>query len=158
MRKLLCALLLACALPLAQAADAPLVAEDPALEARVVALTEELRCLVCQNQSLADSHAELAVDLKNQIREKLRQGMSEREIIDYMVERYGDFVLYRPPVKTTTWLLWFGPLLLLAIGFTVLFVKLRQRKRALAEVPELSAEQHARAASLLSENAREDRS
>ena len=158
MRKLLCVFLLAIALPLAHAAEAPAVAEDPVLEARVVALTEELRCLVCQNQSLADSHAELAIDLKNQVREKLRQGMSEREILDYMVERYGDFVLYRPPVKSTTWLLWFGPVLLLGVGLTVLFVKLRQRKRVIAPVPVLSAEDHARAQSLLSETAEKDRS
>lgn len=140
------------------AGEAKPMAKDPVLEQRMIALSEDLRCLVCQNQNIADSHAELAVDLKNQIREKLRQGVSEREIIDYMVERYGDFVLYRPPVKTTTWLLWFGPVLLLALGLAVLFLKLRQRRRALAQVPALTAEQHARAASLLSDTAREDRS
>ena len=100
----------------AAAADAPDVAADPALEARVNALTAELRCLVCQNQSIADSHADLAVDLKNQVREQLRAGRSEREIIDYMTQRYGDFVLYRPPFKATTLLLWLGPALLLLIG------------------------------------------
>ncbi|MCA0240401.1 MAG: cytochrome c-type biogenesis protein CcmH [Proteobacteria bacterium] len=100
----------------AAAADAPDVAADPALEARVNALTAELRCLVCQNQSIADSHADLAVDLKNQVREQLKSGRSEREIIDYMTQRYGDFVLYRPPFKATTLLLWLGPALLLLIG------------------------------------------
>lgn len=159
MRKLLYVLLLFfIALPLAHAAEAPSVAADPVLEERVVALAAELRCLVCQNQSLEDSHAELAMDLKHQIREKLRQGESEREILDYMVERYGDFVLYRPPVKSTTWLLWFGPVLLLVLGFVVLFMKLRQRRSAIAKKPVLSAAEHARAASLLSETAERDRS
>src|SRR3954466_431322 len=91
----------------AWAAEAAPAAADPELEKRVNAISEELRCLVCQNQTLADSHAELAIDLKNQVREKVKQGMSERDIVDYMVERYGDFVLYRPPLKATTVLLWF---------------------------------------------------
>ena len=94
------------------------------LERRVAALSKDLRCLVCQNQSLIDSQAELAIDLKNQVREKLAAGMSEQEVIDFLVARYGDFVLYRPPMKATTWLLWFGPLLLLAGGLAVLVVKL----------------------------------
>jgi cytochrome c-type biogenesis protein CcmH len=121
---------------------------DPELEKRVYAISEELRCLVCQNQSLADSHADLAVDLKNQVREKLKQGMSERQIVDYMVERYGDFVLYRPPVKATTWFLWFGPPLLLIAGLIALFMRLAKRRDASA--PEaLSEADHARAAALL---------
>jgi cytochrome c-type biogenesis protein CcmH/NrfF len=91
------------------AADAPDVAADPALEMRVNALSAELRCLVCQNQTIADSHAELAIDLKNQVREQLSAGRSERQVIDYMTQRYGDFVLYRPPLKATTVLLWAGP-------------------------------------------------
>jgi cytochrome c-type biogenesis protein CcmH/NrfF len=98
------------------AADAPDVAADPVLEARVNAVSAELRCLVCQNQTIADSHAELAIDLKNQVREQLAAGRSERQIIDYMTQRYGDFVLYRPPLKATTVLLWVGPALLLLIG------------------------------------------
>jgi cytochrome c-type biogenesis protein CcmH/NrfF len=98
------------------AADAPDVAADPALEMRVNALSAELRCLVCQNQTIADSHAELAIDLKNQVREQLSAGRSERQVIDYMTQRYGDFVLYRPPLKATTVLLWAGPALLLLIG------------------------------------------
>jgi len=95
------------------------VAADPALEARVQKLAAELRCLVCQNQSLADSNAELAQDLKNQVRDQLRAGRDERQVIDYMTDRYGDFVLYRPPFKATTLLLWAGPalLVLLAVGF-----------------------------------------
>ncbi len=127
------------------------MATDVALEKRVTAMTEELRCLVCQNQNIADSHADLAIDLKNQIREKLRQGMSEQEIMDYMVERYGDFVLYRPPVKKTTWLLWFGPFLLMILGLGALTAILRKRRRALAQTPQPSKEERERAAAMLSE-------
>ena len=123
-------------------------AEDPALERRVQALSEELRCLVCQNQSLADSHADLAVDLKNQVREKLKQGASEKEVIAFMTERYGDFVLYRPPMKAATLLLWFGPGLLLAVGLVALFMRLRRRAAVVAE-PVLNDDERARAAALL---------
>src|ERR1700704_3651099 len=108
-------------------------AQDVALEQRVQRLSEELRCLVCQNQSLADSHADLAIDLKNQVREKFRQGASEAEVITFMTERYGDFVLYRPPVKATTWLLWFGPGLLMVAGLIALFLRLRRRATIAAE-------------------------
>lgn len=114
------------ALP-ASAQVAQPAAEDPALEARVMRISDELRCLVCQNQTIADSHASLAVDLRNQIRDMLQQGKSEAQIRTYMVERYGDFVLYRPPLKHTTWLLWFGPALLIAIGSILLWVVLRRR-------------------------------
>ena len=100
----------------AQAKEAVPAAEDPALEARMLRIATELRCLVCQNQNIADSHAELAIDLKNQVREQLKAGRSERDVIDYMTQRYGDFVLYRPPFKATTLLLWLGPALLLLIG------------------------------------------
>lgn len=126
-------------------------AEDPALEQRVQRISEELRCLVCQNQSLADSHAELAIDLKNQVREKLKQGASEKDVITFMTERYGDFVLYRPPVKATTWLLWFGPGLLMVAGLVALFMRLRQRAATGAE-PALTADARARAAALLDAN------
>ena len=142
------ALLLAVALVApAAAGEAAPAAEDPVLEKRVIELATELRCLVCQNQSLADSNAPLAVDLRNQIRERMREGQSESQIVDFMVARYGDFVLYRPPVKATTALLWFGPILLVVVGLVVLFVRLR-RRRAVAE-PELSAVDRARAARLL---------
>ncbi len=144
-------ILFALALPHAYAGEAEPTADDVALEKRVMAVSEELRCLVCQNQTIADSHAELAVDLKNQVREKLRQGMSEREIVDYMVTRYGDFVLYRPLVKSSTWLLWFGPFILLLVAVGVLVAKLRQRRKAMQEAPKLSADEHARAESLLSD-------
>ena len=121
---------------------------DGALDARVHKLSEELRCLVCQNQSLADSHADLAVDLKNQVREKMKQGASDAEVITFMTERYGDFVLYRPPVKLTTVLLWFGPALLLMGGLTALFVRLKRRTQG-GSGAELSAEDRARVAALL---------
>jgi cytochrome c-type biogenesis protein CcmH/NrfF len=99
----------------ANAAEAQPLADDSALEARVDALSAQLRCLVCQNQSLADSHAPLAIDLKNQVREQLLAGGSEAQVIAYMTQRYGDFVLYKPPLQPTTWLLWAGPFLL-AVG------------------------------------------
>ena len=129
MHKILCALMMALACAGAAAKEAPLAAADPVLEDRVMNLSEQLRCLVCQNQTLADSHAELAIDLKNQVREKLASGMSDKDVVDYMVQRYGDFVLYKPPVKTTTWLLWFGPFLLLGGGLAALLMKLRQQAK-----------------------------
>ena len=132
------------------AKEAPTVAADPLLEKRVMALAAELRCLVCQNQTIADSHAELAIDLKNQVRDKLRQGQSEQQVLDYMVARYGDFVLFQPQVKSTTWLLWFGPFILLVLGFIALIVMLRKRRLLIRQAPGLSEEEHARAASLLS--------
>ena len=130
----------------AYAKEAPTLAADPALEKRFMALSAELRCLVCQNQTIADSNAELAIDLKNQVREKLGQGMSDKDIIDYMVERYGDFVLYRPPVRGTTWLLWFGPFLLLVVGIFFLGLKLSRRRTQIDALPESEMQ---RAAQLL---------
>jgi cytochrome c-type biogenesis protein CcmH len=112
-----------------QANEAAPAADDPVLEARMLAITAELRCLVCQNQSIADSHADLAVDLRRQVREMLVTGASDRQIIDYMTARYGDFVLYRPPVKRTTALLWFGPPVLLVVGLGLLYGVLRRRSR-----------------------------
>ena len=111
------------------AKEAATTAADLALEARMQAIALELRCLVCQNQTIADSNADLAVDLRQQVREMLHQGKSQPEIIDYMTARYGDFVLYRPPVKGSTALLWFGPALLLAGGVTTLVLVLRRRSR-----------------------------
>jgi len=124
------ALLLAACLswPVLANEAAPAVA-DPVLEARMLSITSELRCLVCQNQTIADSHAELADDLRRQVREMLVRGDTDQQIIDYMTARYGDFVLYRPPVKATTWLLWFGPGLLLVGGLAALALVLRQRSR-----------------------------
>ena len=102
------------------AIDTPMEFNDPATELRFKKLTEELRCLVCQNQSLADSHAGLAQDLRNEVYRMVIAGDSDKEIIAYMVSRYGDFVLYRPPVKNTTYLLWFGPFLMLLIAVIVI--------------------------------------
>ena len=133
----------------AWAGEAKPAAEDPVLEARVNALADELRCLVCQNQTLADSNAPLAVDLRNQIRERLRQGASERDIIGFMVDRYGDFVLYRPPFKATTLLLWAGPMLLVIAGLAALYYRLARRRREVGK-PVLSGAERARAAALLS--------
>jgi len=137
------ALLLAvlCLLPLA-----PRAAEDPVLDKRVADLAHELRCLVCQNQSLAESNASLAVDLRNQIREQLAAGASEQQVIGFMVARYGDFVLYRPPFKATTIALWAGPFLLLALGVVVLVRRIARRR---APAPPLSDAERARAAQLL---------
>ena len=117
------------------------MAEDPELEKQVNEISHELRCLVCQNQTIADSHADLAVDLKNKVREMLKAGKSKDDISQYMVQRYGDFVLYKPPVKPTTYLLWIGPLLLLVIGLSVLFMTLIRRKAVVADVPLSSEEQ-----------------
>ena len=140
-------LLLSLAHP-AWAGEAQPAAADPALEARVTALATELRCLVCQNQTLADSNAPLAVDLRNQIRERMREGASERDIIGFMVERYGDFVLYRPPLKATTLLLWVGPIALMIGGLVALYYRLARRRSSEA-ARELSSEERARAAALL---------
>ena len=130
------------------AREAPSVADDPVLEKRVVRLTSELRCLVCQNQSLADSHADLAIDLKNQVRSQMLAGKSDAEIRAYMVARYGDFVLYDPPFKASTLLLWAGPFALLLTGLLGLVVYLRGRRGRLSDV-ELTTQDRARAEALL---------
>ena len=123
-------LALALALPmLAGAKEAAPDSDDPVLEARVMRIAAELRCLVCQNQTIADSHADLAQDLRQQVREMLQKGQSDAQIIDYMTQRYGDFVLYRPPVKSTTALLWYGPAVLMLGGLGVLAVVLRRRSK-----------------------------
>lgn len=121
--------------------------EDPVLEARVLELSHKLRCLVCQNQSIAESHAPLAVDLRNQVREQFVAGRDENQIVDYLVARYGDFVLYEPPFKLTTLVLWLGPLLLLVAGAG--WLAWRLRRRAAEAVTTLSEAEHARARALL---------
>ena len=113
-------------------------------------IAEELRCLVCQNETIAASHADLAVDLRKQIRLKLTQGQSNQQILDFMVERYGDFVLYRPPLKTTTVLLWVGPFALLALAFAVLAVNIRRRRSA-AQPAALTADEISRAKQMLAD-------
>jgi cytochrome c-type biogenesis protein CcmH len=135
---------------LAAAEEARPLADNPQVEARLKTLAVELRCLVCQNQTLADSHAPLAEDLRREVREMIAKGMSDREIIDFLVQRYGDFVLYRPPWKASTTLLWLGPFLLLIAGATGLVFALRRRQKKLADVS-LSEEEHNRVAQLLSE-------
>lgn len=138
-------------LPLsAWAGEAKDLAEDPVVEKRMVGLAQNLRCLVCQNESLASSHAELAEDLRREVREMIRKGMSDKEITDYLVQRYGDFVLYDPPVKSYTILLWFGPFALFLLGGGILFYQLRKR-RNLQPQTELSAEAERRAESLLND-------
>ncbi|MEO8298819.1 MAG: cytochrome c-type biogenesis protein [Burkholderiales bacterium] len=126
--RLACAGLLALPL-LTLAGEARPNADDPALEARMLHITTELRCLVCQNQTVADSHSGLAQDLRQKVRELLAAGNTDPQVIDYMTARYGDFVLYRPPVKTSTVLLWFGPALLLLAALGALLRVLRQRSR-----------------------------
>ena len=133
MVRALIGLLLAGLLAIAGAKEAPLAAADPATEARMLRLAAELRCLVCQNQTIADSSAPLADDLRRQVREMIVRGDSDSQIIDFMTQRYGDFVLYRPPLKGTTAALWFGPLALLVGGLTIFIVVLRRRNRLAAD-------------------------
>ena len=139
----LCAALMA--LP-ASAREAAAATADPVLEARVMRLSHELRCLVCQNETIAASNADLAVDLRNQVRDMLRQGRSDAEIMGYMTDRYGDFVLYRPPVKPTTWVLWYGPAALLLGGVATLVLVLRRRSRMDAAAFEPDREDDTRSA------------
>jgi cytochrome c-type biogenesis protein CcmH len=146
--KRLAAIVLVLAAVFAQAAEAPPAAADPAVEQRLMDLAEELRCLVCQNQSLADSNADLAVDLRNQVREQIQAGKSDAEIRAWLTQRYGDFVLYRPPVKATTLLLWVGPFVLLVGGVIGLFLALRRRRGRVAPAA-LTDEERARAEALL---------
>ena len=139
---------LVCVLSIAQAKVAPNTSADPVLEAKMMVIAEELRCLVCQNETIAASSADLAVDLKNQIRIKLNEGQSQKQILDFMVQRYGDFVLYRPPLKTTTVLLWLGPFTLLAIAVLMLVLNVRRRRRS-AQPAALSDADAAKARALL---------
>ncbi|HYO92099.1 MAG TPA: cytochrome c-type biogenesis protein [Pyrinomonadaceae bacterium] len=150
-RAVLLPALMLCLLPITLwANEAQPLAEDPALEKRVMRLAEDLRCLVCQNETLAGSQAPLAVDLRQQIREQLKAGKSEQEIIAFMTERYGDFVLFRPPVKATTYLLWFGPFLLLAAGIMVQLRYLKKRRERVLDKP-LSEAERKRVEALLSD-------
>jgi len=147
-------LLLCCGLLFAGAAmakEAAPMAADLQVEKRMVAISDELRCLVCQNESLSGSHAELAQDLRREIRKMIAEGKTDKEILDFMVARYGDFVRYRPPLKPTTWLLWGGPFVLLAGGLAALIAFLRRRATEIA-APELSEEEHRRAAALLDQS------
>ena len=147
---MLFALLLFCCLlrSTVLAGEAQPLADDPVLEKRVMALAENLRCLVCQNETLAGSHADLALDLRQQIREQMQAGKSDEQIIAFMTERYGDFVLFKPPVKLTTYLLWFGPFALLATGIVVQFIYLKRRRERGREQP-LSESERKRVEALL---------
>jgi cytochrome c-type biogenesis protein CcmH len=138
----------------AGAREAVPVGQDPVIERRMMALSQELRCLVCQNQTLADSQADLAADLRQEIRELMQKGQSDEQVKQYLVARYGDFVLYRPPLKPLTWLLWFGPALLLAVGLTALYAVLIRRRKLAAAQP-LTTDQEQQALALLSEDERQ---
>src|SRR5712664_3914136 len=109
--------------------------EDPQIDQRMQALTQQLRCLVCQNETLADSRADLAEDLRKQIREQMKAGKSDQQILAFLTERYGDFVLYKPPVKATTYLLWFGPFVLLIAGTGFLYSYVKSRRKLIQEKP-----------------------
>jgi len=151
MKQILFAMLLALLTSFTVAKEAAPMAEDEAVEKRMVAISDEMRCLVCQNESLSGSHAELAQDLRREIRTMIKAGKTDQEIMDFMVNRYGDFVRYRPPMKATTYLLWFGPFLLLAAAIAALVNYLRRRSARLEgnEEGALSAEERQRAEALL---------
>lgn len=150
MRRLFALLLLALAVAAAGAKEAAPLAEDPAVEQRLVAISEEMRCLVCQNESLSASRSDLAQDLRRELRTLIKQGKTDAQIREFMVSRYGDFVLYRPRVSPTTWLLWGGPFLLMIVGVITLLVYLRKRNRAVADAS-LTEEETRRAEALLKE-------
>ena len=147
------ALLLALSALQVQAKEAVPLAQDETTEKRLVDISAELRCLVCQNESLSASHAELANDLRREIRTLIKDGKSDSEIMDFMVSRYGDFVRYRPPLKGSTVLLWLGPALLLAGGLGALLLTLRRRNAAQGATA-LSADELRQAERLL--NAKDD--
>ena len=132
------------------AGEARPLADDPVAEARLKHLAVELRCLVCQNQSLADSNAPLAEDLRREVREMIAKNMSDQEIIEFLTARYGDFVLYRPPLKATTSVLWVGPFVLLTVGAIALVITLRRRASKVVDVP-MTEEEHRRVEQLLAE-------
>jgi cytochrome c-type biogenesis protein CcmH len=145
--------------PVTTAGPARPNAEDPELEKRLQSVTKELRCMVCQNESIADSSAPLAVDMRNEIREQLRSGMTEGQVLEFMVARYGNFVRFRPPLDWTTLALWFGPALLMVFGLGLLVSQLRQRRAlaAMRAMPDLSATEQATLAALAAGRAAEDK-
>lgn len=141
-------LLIACAVSVTNAKDAVPLAEDPVVERRLIVISEEMRCLVCQNESLAGSRSDLANDLRREIRKLIVEGKSDEQIRTFMVERYGDFVLYRPPVKPITWLLWIGPFVILLGGIIGLLTYLRRRNQSVPSAA-LSDEENRRIDALL---------
>ena len=132
LQQFLSCICLALFIHIAHADEATPLASDPALEQRLVSISEEMRCLVCQNESLSGSRSELAQDLRREIRDLIKQGKTDAEIRAFMVDRYGDFILYRPPVKPTTWLLWIGPFVLMFAGIVALLMYLRRRNTQVA--------------------------
>jgi len=147
----LLALLLLCMLSspaMAQVQEEERPSDDPVIEERLAKLSKELRCLQCQNQTLADSPAGLAADLRREIREQMKAGKSDQEILAFLTQRYGDFILYRPRVTVTTYLLWFGPFVLLLAGLAILFRYIKQRRDSITEQP-LTADDRRRAEELL---------
>lgn len=154
MKRLLVLLMVLLACAGGWAKEAAPLAQDPVVEKRLIALSEEMRCLVCQNEALSGSQSELANDLRRELRSLIKQGRTDAEIREFMVSRYGDFVLYRPPVKPTTWLLWAGPFLLMVAGVVVLLIYLRRRGRAVGEEDVLTEDESNRAQALLREGER----
>jgi len=149
MKRFVLLILIVASLPgLGTAKEAQPASDDPVLEERVMNLSKELRCLVCQNETLADSRADLAEDLRNQIREQMKAGKSDKEIVAYLTQRYGKFILYNPPIDPTTYLLWFGPFVLLLAGLFVLFRFVKQRRELITDQP-LSTDERQRAEDLL---------
>ena len=151
MKRWLALLLLSLAVASSWAKDAAPLADDPVVEQRLIDIAEEMRCLVCQNESLAGSRADLAVDLRKELREQIRQGRTDSEIREFMVSRYGDFVLYRPQVKPITWLLWGGPFVLMIAGVVALMLYLRRRSQATTAQASLSQDEASRAEALFKE-------
>ncbi|MGV0962766.1 MAG: cytochrome c-type biogenesis protein [Polynucleobacter sp.] len=145
---ILSTIVLACATHTTFAKDAAPLADDPVTEQRLIAISEEMRCLVCQNESLAGSRSDLANDLRREIRVLILEGKTDEQIRNFMVERYGDFVLYRPPVKPITWLLWIGPFVILLAGIIGLMIYLRRRNQSMPSAT-LSAEDNRRIDALL---------
>jgi len=149
MKRFILILLIVASLPgFGMAKEAQSAAGDPALEERLMNLSKELRCLVCQNETLADSRADLAEDLRNQIREQMKAGKSDKEIVAYLTQRYGKFILYNPPIDRTTYLLWFGPFVLLLAGLFLLFRFVKHRRELITDQP-LSTDERQRAEDLL---------
>jgi cytochrome c-type biogenesis protein CcmH len=134
MKRILLISLLILSLGSSFAKEATPLAEDPVTEQRLISISEEMRCLVCQNESLAGSRSDLANDLRREIRTLIKEGKSDDQIRNFMVERYGDFVLYRPPVKPITWLLWIGPFIILLMGIAGLLTYLRRRNNAVITI------------------------
>lgn len=154
-KRLLSGMLLLIVVLSAQAAIVAFKFTDPAKEARFQKFGNELRCLVCQNESLADSNADLALDLRRVLYKMIQNNATDKEIISFMVNRYGDFILYKPPVEPTTWLLWFGPFILVALGLIILFRVIRNtRKQGDAKI---TAEEQKQLDSLLKNEKEEPR-